>query len=113
MDSVKTHLSFVLVVPFVAILFWHLTCAGVSCNRICDLEQNRSKLEESVASKSTKAARVAWWWFEAGTEICSTCQQSYAYQTEVYCEDCDSNICPLCVQETETGETQCLGCCSE
>ena len=47
----------------------------------------------------------------AGTEICSTCQQSYAYQTGVYCLDCDGNVCPLCVRESETGEARCSGCC--
>ncbi len=62
---------------------------------------------------ATSTTAAAWWWFDAGTEICSTCQQSYAYQTGAYCLDCDSNICSLCVQESETGEARCSGCCDE
>ena len=54
-----------------------------------------------------------WWWFEGGTEICSMCQQSYAYQAGSYCIDCDCNVCPVCVQETEAREPRCSDCCGE
>ena len=54
-----------------------------------------------------------WWWFEGGTEICSICEQSYAYQAGTYCIDCDANVCLVCVQESEANEPVCFVCCSE
>ena len=76
-------------------------------------QQVDDKGTEKMKRATATSTVVAWWWFDAGTEICSTCQQSYAYQTGVYCLDCDSNICSLCVQESETGESRCSGCCDE
>jgi hypothetical protein len=58
-----------------------------------------------------RTANPPWWWFEGGTEICSSCDQSYAYQTGSYCLDCDSNLCSLCVHENEAREALCPDCC--
>ena len=65
--------------------------------------------------KSAQAAAkdAPWWWFEVGTEVCSTCNQSYAYQMGFYCLDCDSNICPLCVHGSENNDPLCAGCCEQ
>jgi hypothetical protein len=66
-----------------------------------------------VALKSNSATgsnEAPWWWFDAGSEVCGSCDQSYAYQTGSYCLDCDSNICPLCVQENEDRQPVCPGC---
>ena len=50
------------------------------------------------------------WWLEHGTEICPACSQSYAYQTEIRCFDCDGPMCPVCVQVTTTLEVSCPTC---
>ena len=64
--------------------------------------------------KEAKAASTApWWWYEVGSEVCSSCHQAYAYQTGYYCFECDSNVCSVCVQETEVHEVVCTSCCSE
>lgn len=49
----------------------------------------------------TRAARrpAPPWWAEAGPddEPCPLCYQSYAYEIEVRCVDCDCPLCPACV----------------
>jgi len=58
----------------------------------------------------TRAKQQTPWWFEGDTEICSSCHQSYAYQTGSYCLDCDANVCSICVQESISIELLCYGC---
>lgn len=36
------------------------------------------------------------WWAEGGSERCPFCLQSYAYEVEIRCADCDSPSCPCC-----------------
>lgn len=37
------------------------------------------------------------WWVEGGSETCPFCLQSYVYELEIRCHDCDSPLCPQCV----------------
>lgn len=44
-------------------------------------------------------------------ESCPHCHQSYVYELEVRCVDCDGPMCPLCVVELRGRvETWCPGC---
>lgn len=36
-------------------------------------------------------------WIVQDTEMCEHCGQTYAYELERYCIECDAPICPLCV----------------
>jgi hypothetical protein len=67
----------------------------------------------AMNSEELKMKSNPWWWFDAGTEVCSVCEQSYAYQTGAYCIDCDCNVCPLCVQESENHDPLCSACCGQ
>ena len=49
------------------------------------------------------------WWLEAGTELCSACDQLYLYETEYRCADCDGPRCRDCVQVRQS-LTVCLTC---
>ena len=51
------------------------------------------------------------WWLDGGTEQCHVCLQSYAYEAEYRCVDCDAPICPYCVVRVKrTGRVYCPGC---
>jgi hypothetical protein len=43
-----------------------------------------------------KGADTPPWWAEGGSERCPFCLQSYAYEVEVRCADCDRPSCPHC-----------------
>jgi hypothetical protein len=36
------------------------------------------------------------WWLDEGEERCDFCLQTYAYEVEVRCVDCDQPSCPHC-----------------
>ena len=57
-----------------------------------------------------KGKQTAPWWLTDTTEMCPACSQSYAYHTQVWCVDCDSPLCPTCVQVTTTRELSCPEC---
>ena len=70
-------------------------------------------MELNVPEKSpgmAKRQQVTPWWLEDGTEICSPCGQTYAYQTEYRCAFCDGPICALCVETTVSLEFFCPEC---
>lgn len=66
------------------------------------------EVRELVRGK--QQTNAAPWWLDDDGEVCSSCHQSYAYQTGVYCLDCDANVCSVCVQETVSIELLCHGC---
>jgi hypothetical protein len=70
------------------------------------MKPQQPRAKPQLAATQTTAP----WWFEDDTEICSSCQHSYAYQTGAYCLDCDANVCSLCVQESLSIELVCHGC---
>jgi hypothetical protein len=63
-----------------------------------------------MAKPRRMANKTEAWWLADGTETCPACSQSYAYQTEIRCIDCDEAICPICVQVTTTLEFSCPDC---
>lgn len=42
------------------------------------------------------------WWLAEGEESCPHCEQTYAYEAEVRCVDCDAPVCPLCAARVQT-----------
>lgn len=36
------------------------------------------------------------WWAEGGSELCPFCEQTFVYEMEVRCVDCDRPACPHC-----------------
>lgn len=48
---------------------------------------------------------------EAGHEACGFCRQSYHYEMEIRCVDCDRPVCPVCVVRVrESREWHCPEC---
>jgi hypothetical protein len=45
---------------------------------------------------ATKSAAASWW-LEEGEHDCPHCEQSYSYEVEVRCFECDAPICPMCI----------------
>lgn len=65
---------------------------------------------------SPAAAEPAPWWAEGGpdAEVCPFCHQSYAYEIEVRCIECDGPLCPVCaVSERLTVTTHLCPECTE
>ncbi len=100
-------------------LLWHFTCHfsvlhnEVIWNRTEEGSKSIKTREKSSGRSGVTAKQngpAPWWWFEGGTETCSVCSHSYAYQTGGYCLDCDGTVCSVCVQETVTMELLCPGC---
>ena len=50
-------------------------------------------------AKTRSAAKPAGvpWWIERGEEDCPHCAQTYSYEVEVRCFECDAPVCPMCV----------------
>ena len=43
------------------------------------------------------------WWLESGRDDCSSCGQTYVFETGYYCEGCDGPLCSICVEEVSSG----------
>lgn len=57
-----------------------------------------------------RASTIAWW-LEEGSEECPFCLQSYHYEVEVRCVDCDRPMCPQCtVRVRVRHEVHCPDC---
>jgi hypothetical protein len=41
------------------------------------------------------------WWLAGGEHDCPHCEQTYAYEVEARCLECDAPICPMCVVRVE------------
>ena len=52
------------------------------------------------ARAATQTAREIWW-MEGADVDCLHCSQGYAYEREVHCMECDTPMCPLCMQRIE------------
>ena len=51
------------------------------------------------------------WWLDDDEEQCPHCLQTYAYEVEVRCVDCDAPSCPHCaVVVRETAAVHCPTC---
>ena len=64
----------------------------------------------AIFTVMAKLRELTPWWLDEGTEICSPCGQTYAYQTEFRCAFCDGPLCPMCVELTVATEFACPGC---
>jgi hypothetical protein len=54
------------------------------------------KRPTSNRRRQPRADMSAPWWLAGGEEECPHCEQSYAYEAEVVCTDCDLPMCPVC-----------------
>ena len=52
------------------------------------------------------------WWLDEGEEQCDGCLQTYVYEVEVRCVDCDGPSCPHCAVVVREQRTvyRCPGC---
>ena len=41
------------------------------------------------------------WWLAQGEHDCPHCEQTYAYEVEARCFECDAPICPMCIVRVE------------
>ena len=49
------------------------------------------------------AKKALSWWKARGTEVCAHCNQTYHYEMEYRCVECDRGVCAVCaVTERET-----------
>ena len=60
-------------------------------------------------ARKPAAARPTVWWISADVEICTVCQQGYAYGTGYTCVGCDGAVCGFCIEERGK-EFWCPGC---
>lgn len=44
--------------------------------------------------------RTPGWWQRGAQERCEFCLESYTYEVEYRCVECDAPICPLCIRVT-------------
>jgi hypothetical protein len=47
---------------------------------------------------------------DAETERCGFCLQTYVYEVQVRCADCDLPMCPFCVVRARAGRVTCRDC---
>jgi hypothetical protein len=59
--------------------------------------------------RKTVPAQRTFWWLTADIEICTFCQQGYAYGTGYRCAGCDDAVCAFCI-EIRSGEYWCPEC---
>lgn len=66
-----------------------------------------------VAPRRDPAPQLAHW--PEGNEICPTCLQLYAIETEVRCIDCDQPYCSFCAVTVSlhVATYRCADCCEE
>jgi hypothetical protein len=58
---------------------------------------------KAVRQRRTREQHVTLpWWLAGGEEECPHCGQTYAYEAEVRCADCDAALCPLCAISVQT-----------
>ncbi len=53
------------------------------------------------------------YWLFGGTETCGHCGQSFVYEMEIRCGECDGPVCPLCARADWGEEATCPDCCSK
>jgi hypothetical protein len=52
--------------------------------------------KHATASDAAKNGDVPWW-LDVGEEDCPHCEQTYTYEAEVRCFECDAPICRMCI----------------
>lgn len=57
------------------------------------MSDSRSSARRDAPPRSSQAPP---WWAEGGSELCPFCEQTYVYEMEVRCYDCDRPSCPHC-----------------
>ena len=55
------------------------------------------------------ARRALRWWHGRGTEVCAHCSQTYHYEMEYRCTECDRGLCAVCAV-TERESIYCPEC---
>jgi hypothetical protein len=50
------------------------------------------------------------WWLDEGGESCPRCLQTYAYEVEVRCVECDGPLCPHCAVRVTELVVRCPDC---
>jgi hypothetical protein len=61
----------------------------------------------------TEPARPPWW-LDGGSESCTACTHSYAYEMEFRCVACDRGLCCHCVRLDVSSRTVlCTDCAAE
>jgi hypothetical protein len=64
-----------------------------------------------MAERRAKATSgVMQWWLFAGDEDCPHCGQTYLYELEFRCPECDSPGCPHCKAQHTEGHHVCPEC---
>jgi hypothetical protein len=56
--------------------------------------------ENTKSTDATKAVGTRWW-VDEGEEDCPHCGQTYFYEVEARCLECDAPICPMCIVRVE------------
>lgn len=77
---------------------------------------SRSQPKKTTAKKSTTTrssvgrARPTPWWLADGDEECLACGQSYIYELEFHCPECDTVTCLHCRRQRADGRLVCVSC---
>jgi hypothetical protein len=61
-------------------------------------------------SKIKTAKKAVPWYLSGGDEQCAHCGQSYTYELEFRCPDCDGPSCPHCKSKHEDERFVCAAC---
>jgi hypothetical protein len=58
-------------------------------------------MPEHTKTRAATQSAAAPWWVSEGEHDCPHCEQTYAYEVEARCFECDAPICPMCIVRIE------------
>ena len=58
-------------------------------------------MPKQMKTRAAAASAAARWWLADGEHDCPHCEQTYSYEVEARCFECDAPICPMCIVRVE------------